>query len=605
MLAGALALAACLAAPASVVLAAAEENQSCLGCHSETHPEALTRLAGSVHSTLACAACHAKASELPHDGARQVRCSACHQREADSLRRSPHGQRLLSQAGDESKSCALCHGLAHDLQAASSLQSPAARARQPSTCGHCHGPEGNGSAGPGKQPPASTFWTTVHGQLLASGQEAASCADCHGSHDIRSSGDKASRLSREKTANTCGRCHAGATKEFRNSVHGVASSKGRREAPTCTDCHGEHDIERASAPGARVSKATVAKTCGGCHGSERLAAKFGIPADRVSTFATSFHGLAAQGGDLRAANCASCHGWHDVLPSSDPRSRIHPSRLSSTCGGCHPGADRSLSESKIHAGLSLQGRGSRPARFFNLLYLFIVPITLVGMATHNLLDLLRKMLGARPGHPPSAIRLSLRERLEHAALLITFGLLAYSGFALEYPESWWTSPLRLIAGEAGRRLLHRAAALAFCALAVEHVVYLLRHRRGRRALLLLSPRLEDAKTAWAMLRFNLGAGKARPRLRRFSYIEKAEYWALVWGSGVMILTGALLLRNPARMPLWLQETARVVHSWEALLACAAIIVWHGYWVVFDPEIYPMNWSWLSGRPARSGRKEHE
>ena len=70
-------------------------------------------------------------------------------------------------------------------------------------------------------------------------------------------------------------------------------------------------------------------------------------ADRVKTFFESYHGLAAQYGSTVAANCRSCHGYHKILPSSDPDSMIHPTHLVETCGNCHPGATSALSPARF------------------------------------------------------------------------------------------------------------------------------------------------------------------------------------------------------------------------------------------------------------------
>ena len=88
--------------------------------------------------------------------------------------------------------------------------------------------------------------------------------------------------------------------------------------------------------------------CSRCHASERLNTKYNLPADRVKTFFESYHGLAGQYGSTVAANCASCHGFHKILPSSDTNSTINKIHLVETCGKCHPGANREFALGKIH-----------------------------------------------------------------------------------------------------------------------------------------------------------------------------------------------------------------------------------------------------------------
>jgi len=85
---------------------------------------------------------------------------------------------------------------------------------------------------------------------------------------------------------------------------------------------------------------------------------------------------------------------------------------------------------------------------------------------------------------------------------------------------------------------------------------------------------------------------------RFNYGEKFEYWALVWGTFVMAATGLLVwfqVEFGAFMPRWIIDVALAIHFYEAILATLAIIVWHFYAVIFDPDVYPLNWAWLDGR----------
>src|SRR5208283_5236144 len=135
--------------------------------------------------------------------------------------------------------------------------------------------------------------------------------------------------------------------------------------------------------------------CSRCHSSERLNTKYNLPADRVKTFFESYHGMAAQYGSTVAANCASCHGYHKILPSSDTNSSINKSHLVETCGKCHPGASRDFALGKIHVppdGLaSGSDIGSRLNRWVRWIYLFLIFATIGAMALHNGILFLKKM----------------------------------------------------------------------------------------------------------------------------------------------------------------------------------------------------------------------
>jgi cytochrome b subunit of formate dehydrogenase len=105
--------------------------------------------------------------------------------------------------------------------------------------------------------------------------------------------------------------------------------------------------------------------------------------------------------------------------------------------------------------------------------------------------------------------------------------------------------------------------------------------------------------------YNVGLRKKPPHLPPFSYIEKAEYWAVVWGGVVMGITGVMLWANNLTLQ-WLPkewlDCATALHYYEAILACLAIVVWHFYLVIFDPEVYPMDTTWLTGKSVRRHEK---
>lgn len=92
------------------------------------------------------------------------------------------------------------------------------------------------------------------------------------------------------------------------------------------------------------------------------------------------------------------------------------------------------------------------------------------------------------------------------------------------------------------------------------------------------------------------------------YAEKAEYWALVWGLIVMASTGIMLWAKVSfgnLLPRWWLDIATAIHFYEAVLATLAIVVWHFYQVFFDPDVYPMNWTWWDGKMSfEHYREEH-
>jgi cytochrome b subunit of formate dehydrogenase len=134
-------------------------------------------------------------------------------------------------------------------------------------------------------------------------------------------------------------------------------------------------------------------------------------------------------------------------------------------------------------------------------------------------------------------------------------------------------------------------------------------RDGRRLVRDLLPTPKDALDAWGTMLFYLGLRNRKPKFGRFSYAEKAEYWALVWGTALMAVTGIMLWAKVSvgnLLARWWVDAATAVHFYEAVLATLAILVWHFYQVFFDPDVYPMNWAWRDGKMSVEHYKhEHE
>ena len=474
----------------------------------------------------------------------------------------------------------LCVGCHSDLTAKHPDDNVAAK---PVTCGACH------------REHSQSYGASVHGQAQRAGQlEAATCADCHGTHDVVPANSPASPLHWSRLTATCGECHPQVARDVEQSVHGRAIAQGRREAATCTDCHSEHKILNLKAD----SPVKLAEeVCGRCHASERINTKFRMPNDRVKTFFESYHGLAAQFGSMRAANCASCHGVHLILPSSDPRSMIHPSHLVQTCGQCHPGASTNFVAGKVHMnGAAGKDLGTRVNRWVRRAYIGVILVVIGVLGLHNLLLWARKLRAAYRLPGRTLLRMSRGQRVQHFLLLTSFIILAISGFALKFPESWlgWL----LGSEETLRRWIHRVAALVLLGVGGYHLLYVWFTTEGRRLWRDLLPRPQDARDAALQCRYLLGRPGPKPRFGRFGYIEKSEYWAVVWGTIVMGITGFMIwwkIDVTLFVPRWVVEVAVTIHYYEAILACLAIAVWHFYHVIFDPDVYPINWAWWDGK----------
>jgi len=445
---------------------------------------------------------------------------------------------------------------------------------------------------------AAGFDASVHGRALKVGHDdAATCQDCHDSHEMVSANSPTSPIYFSRQAETCGACHDHEARDWAQSIHGKAVLAGSHDAPTCTGCHDEHKI-RSLKTG--VAMKISEEVCSRCHASERLNTKYNLPADRVRTFFQSYHGLAGQYGSTVAANCASCHSYHKILPSSDTNSSISQVNLVATCGKCHPGASREFSQGKIHVPPDGQGSGadfgSQLNHWVRRIYLVLIFVTIGAMFAHNAALFLKKISVRLRGSVRPVVRMSASQRWQHFVLAASFIVLALTGFALKFPDSFLAKMLG--ASEPFRRWTHRIAGILLLLVGLYHLIYLLATRDGRRLLADLFPVKKDLADMLQAVRYLAGFSSEKPMIGRFGYAEKMEYWAVVWGTFLMGATGlAIWLKIDVTqlLPRWVVEVATTIHYYEAVLASLAIVVWHFYHVMFDPDVYPLNTACLDGR----------
>jgi formate dehydrogenase gamma subunit len=541
---------------------------------------------------------------------------------AEQYAGSIHG--VLRASGDrEVATCADCHGRTHSVLSHLDPRAHTSRDSLAATCATCHADRELATRRKITIPAAvALYQNSVHGR--SPNPKAATCNDCHESHALKKAVDPASSIHQANIPTTCGKCHAQEAADYRASVHGTALARGVTASPTCTGCHGEHLIRGPKDLGSPVAASGVSATCAHCHEAIGIRETFGLPAGRLSTYQDSFHGLAARGGSPVAANCASCHGYHKVLPSTDPASATHQKNLGATCGRCHPGAGERFARGAVHVAME---RPDQPILgIVRDLYLWLIAFTIGGMVLHNLLDFRHKMrhrlrvhLGVvtqAAAHAEDVVaeggrwfvRMTLSERLQHAALAISFIVLVYTGFALKFPETWLFAWLaRLEGGYSWRSWIHRGAAVVMVAASLYHVGYLF-SARGREFLRDMLPKPKDPIQVLQNFAYWLGLRREPPAFERFGYIEKAEYWALIWGTVVMTVTGFLLWftnQSLQVMDKWVLDLTTIIHYYEAWLAFLAIVVWHIYQNVVNPDVYPMNWAWLTGRiPEEQLRHEH-
>ncbi len=199
------------------------------------------------------------------------------------------------------------------------------------------------------------------------------------------------------------------------------------------------------------------------------------------------------------------------------------------------------------------------------------------------------------------LRWSWALRAQHFVLVVTFFLLSLTGVPLLFPETF--KGVFFFEGSSMLRgLVHRAAAVVLILLSMFHVGYVLVSEDGQQNFRAILPRLPaDLKEAWGRILYNLGLRAEPPRAGRYNFIEKFEYFGVVWGTFMMVVSGLILwfAEEVLRVaPLWVVDTAKVIHRYEAILAILVVGVWHMYTVHWRPGVFPMSPVWWTGRISR-------
>ncbi len=265
----------------------------------------------STHGRQACIKCHEgfDMNEIPHKAKiTPINCQSCHKDAASKHFFHPQMGKANALTGSIDIKCKNCHGY-HNVESAKKMNAKFNFANLTESCGNCHKKERAehiGSVhfleginkhrntpncifchskpitkGAKLSPtqlkinqqelclschikettsPQSAFAKTlinfsksVHGAAILRGnQDAPSCIDCHGTHNLKKANAPDSKINKQNVAKICGTCHIAITQEYNSSIHGISLQKGITEAPSCTHCHGEHNIQQVDAIPDRV-----------------------------------------------------------------------------------------------------------------------------------------------------------------------------------------------------------------------------------------------------------------------------------------------------------------------------------------------------------------
>ena len=390
--------------------------------------------------------------------------------------------------------------------------------------------------------------------------------------------------------------------------HSVHFEKGVR----CIACHGRGDeplsVLKGKVPqrwdadeAARIKpkkRAEYDALCVRCHEGARR------------NFLRTFHGKHARLGKGNIPTCSYCHVGHEPALASRANA-LHPDTLGRVCAGCHAGATepaKAVMAANLTGpatGDTLYGRdvfGLGPLRVRHLIDAFY-SVLLAGVLGFVLFWIAIDWRVAREDRKRAAAgagktvrRFTAGQRVQHLLLALSFITLALTGFAIKYPDSGyaqWLVPL--LGGADNRSLVHRLAALVFVGNGLFHFVYYLLFYRGPRPILWSR---DDWQAARMDILFRLGRGERPVESGKYDWLQKLEYWAGVIGWHVVLVTGLLMWFFEwalSHLPYQVFKYAQWIHGWEAILATSVVALLHGYATMFNPRVFPMDWSWITGR----------
>jgi formate dehydrogenase gamma subunit len=210
---------------------------------------------------------------------------------------------------------------------------------------------------------------------------------------------------------------------------------------------------------------------------------------------------------------------------------------------------------------------------------------------------------AKPAKRDKYARFSRMDRIEHAVLLTSFTVLVITGIPQKFTTYLWANwMIAAMGGIETVRVIHRAAAIVLMVGTIYHFLAIGYKLYVKRVELTMLPSLQDAKDAIQTLGYNVRLVKRPPHMGRYAFGEKVEYWAVIWGTVIMVLTG-FMLWNPIATATFLPgqaiPAAKAAHGGEALLAMLSIITWHFY----NVHIKHFNKSMFTGYISRHEMQE--
>jgi cytochrome b subunit of formate dehydrogenase len=199
----------------------------------------------------------------------------------------------------------------------------------------------------------------------------------------------------------------------------------------------------------------------------------------------------------------------------------------------------------------------------------------------------------------SVERLSKNQRIQHIILLISMIMLSITGLVLKFHNNAFS--IWLIKLEGGiwmRGLIHRTFAIILILLSLYHLLWVTFTDEGHKELMAITPGWKDFSDFFKKLAYNLGLSDKQPEFDKYDYLQKLQYWGVVIGTIVMVITGLVLWfvnQSMAVLPKWIIDVTILIHGWDGVMIFIVLFLFHLYNVHLNPEVFPMSKTWIEGR----------
>jgi cytochrome b subunit of formate dehydrogenase len=200
-------------------------------------------------------------------------------------------------------------------------------------------------------------------------------------------------------------------------------------------------------------------------------------------------------------------------------------------------------------------------------------------------------------------RFNKTQRLFHFFLVLSFLIQAGTGFSrLFITTAFGRSLSSLFGGYDTAIVIHFWVGVLMSAGFVVHSIYLISRINWKKPIKSilgpdsLVPNLQDARHLFQRIRWTVGLSTP-PKLDRWAYWEKFDYWGVYWGLPLLAVTGFMLkfpLLTTLILPGWSLNIIALLHRAEAILAMAFVFIVHFFTGHFRPSSFPMNEAMFAG-----------